>query len=208
MRILCTSDLHGQWGFLQMPEADVLVIAGDLTTFGRLDEVVKFNEALLHYPIPTKIVIAGNHDWAFYNDTSKGMARRLITNAHYLEDSGVVLDGVKFWGSPWTPQLYDWAFMLPRWNMFKKWDLIPNDTDVLITHGPPAGQRDSAYQSPEPFGCEALRDAVQRVRPKLHIFGHVHEAYGTSFNEHTGFVNCCRCNRAYNPVNDPILVEV
>ena len=207
MKILCTSDLHGHWGFLSLPEADVLVVAGDFTVYGRLDEVAQFNLRLATYPFKHKIVIAGNHDWALYEKDTRDYARKLITNAHYLEDAGVEIDGVKFWGSPWTPQFFDWAFMLPRWEIHKKWDLIPPDTDVLITHGPPCGQRDSSY-SPEPSGCEALRDAVQRVKPKLHIFGHMHEAYGTSFNEHTGFINASRCNRAYLPLNEPILVDL
>lgn len=207
MRILCTSDLHGHWGFITLPEADVLVVAGDFTTFGRLDEVAKFNDCLASYPFKHKIVIAGNHDWAFYENGTCAYARKLITNAHYLQDSGIEIDGVKFWGSPWTPQLYNWAFMLRRGKLHEKWDMIPMDTDVLITHGPPRGQRDSFY-SPEPSGCEELREAVLRVKPKLHIFGHFHEAYGTSFNEHTGFINASRCNRAYLPLNEPILVDL
>jgi len=90
----------------------------------------------------------------------------------------VIIEGVKFYGSPWQPRFFDWAFNLDRGEEIKKkWDLIPMDTDVLITHGPPYGILDLTHEG-EKVGCEELMKAVLRVQPKIHIFGHIHEAYG------------------------------
>jgi len=103
----------------------------------------------------------------------------LLKNATcYLENSGVEIDGVKFWGSPWQPEFFNWAFNLPRGRRLAEiWALIPDDTEVLITHTPPYGILDRV-DSGEHVGCEDLRRALQRVKPKVHVFGHIHEDRG------------------------------
>ena len=102
-------------------------------------------------------------------------ARSWITNAHYLCDESLTLDGVKFYGSPWQPRFFDWAFNKDRGAPLKAiWDKIPLDTDVLITHGPPHGILDLTFDKIK-AGCEELLLAVQRIKPKVHVFGHIHE---------------------------------
>jgi hypothetical protein len=114
----------------------------------------------------------------------------------YLQDEGVTIDGVAFYGSPWQPWFYDWAFNLPRdgWELRKRWEAIPTETDVLVTHGPPhmvldkAAGRHSKDVASDHGGCKILRtEILTRIKPKLHVFGHIHEGYGAplSWTERT-----------------------
>lgn len=126
-----------------------------------------------------------------------------------------MVDGVTFYGSPWTPKFMDWAFMKDRGSQIRRyWDMIPSYTDVLITHGPPANVLDKLPSFTEPLGCADLRDAVQRVNPRLHVFGHIHFGRGEEIfplspdGEPIHFVNAAICDDAYRPVNDPIVVEL
>lgn len=214
MRIVCLSDLHGYlphvpdntvWSATpELPEGDVLVIAGDLTGWGKLHEIIELDRWLATVPIEHKIIIAGNHDLCCEFEPMAPV----IQHAHYLEDSSVTIDNLTFYGVPWTPRFLNWSFMLDRGSdrLKRKWDAIPHDTDVLITHGPPAGKMD--YTRGEYIGCDMLRDKILEIKPKLHVFGHVHEGYGTAYNADTIFVNAAMCNGGYKPVNDPIVIEL
>jgi len=209
MRIVCISDTHSRHDHMEVPPGDILIHAGDSTMVGRVEEIIKFNHWLGRLPHPHKILIAGNHDWLF--ETEPALAESLITNAHYLRDSSVEIEGLKFYGSPWQPRFMHWAFNLSRGEEIKgKWDLIPADTDVLITHGPPHGfldlvPRDSSG-SYENAGCEELLLAVMRVRPRLHVFGHIHEGYGVSRESGITFVNACVCDASYRPMNQAVVM--
>lgn len=188
-----------------IPEGDILIHAGDMTLDGKKREIVAFAEWFSQHPHPHKVAIAGNHDWGFQKD--RAASERILEKAGilYLRDSGEKIGGLNFWGSPWQPWFYDWAFNLPRGFIIrKKWDLIPEGTDVLITHGPPANILD---ECPEPVGCEDLREVLGRVKPKLHVFGHIHEGYG--FLEHLGtlYVNASTCDGEYQPNNPPVVVN-
>ena len=186
-----------------VPPGDILIHAGDITRHGNAEELVEFNDFLGTLPHPTKIVIAGNHDFCFQRDSEQ--CRALLTNCIYLEDEEVSTDGLHFYGSPWQPWFYDWAFNLPRGEEIKaKWDLIPAHTDILITHGPPLGFGDTTA-SHQKAGCKDLLDAVERIKPKIHVFGHIHEAFGIYANADTTFLNASICDLAYEPVNEPIV---
>lgn len=206
MRIVCLSDTHMRHKKIQIPDGDVLVHAGDFTTRGSFEDIIGFNSWLGRLPHKHKVIIAGNHDFGFERDSSH--ARSLITEAIYLEDSGTEIDGVRFWGSPWQPWFYSWAFNLRRGApLAEKWALIPTNTDVLITHGPPFGILDQTDRG-EPVGCEELKKELHRVRPKLHVFGHIHEAYGQTYEDGTTFVNASNCTLQYKPDNAPIVVDI
>jgi len=201
MRIVCISDTHGMIGMLDMPRGDVLIHAGDLSSRGRLNEEL---QKLAAFPHKHKLVIAGNHDWCFERDIADVVIPDGVT---YLCDEETIIDGVKFYGSPWQPEFGRWAFNLPRGPaLADKWAQIPEDTDVLITHGPPEGILDEVlYPAGEHVGCADLLERVRIVRPKLHVFGHIHESYGVDFGEDTTFINASICTRKYFPENPPIV---
>lgn len=237
MRIVCISDTHGlhkpMEDFNSLPEGDVLIHAGDCTNVGKPHEVKEFVEWFMDVKgFDSKIFIAGNHDWAFENHryphhkgdfewyyhlmNEENLSQSDIT---YLEDSGFTIESpefsrpIKFWGSPWQPEFYSWAFNLPRLgdDLKKYWDMIPNDTDVLITHGPPNEIRDFVNNWRQPIrnvGCELLRFRVEQIKPLVHVFGHIHEAYGVEYNDNILYVNASICNERYVPSNKPIVVDL
>lgn len=206
MRIVCLSDTHSRHQGLRVPDGDVLVHAGDFTGRGEPHEICEFHSWLQSQPHEHKLVIAGNHDLLFEQKPSE--ARALLHDCTYLEDSGVVVDGIHFWGSPWQPWFYDWAFNLPRGPaLADKWALIPTNTDVLVTHGPPAGILDMTARD-EHVGCHDLTKALARIRPRLHVFGHIHEGFGQVEQDGTKFVNACNCTLQYQPDNPAVVVDL
>ena len=206
-RIVAISDTHEQHGSIILPEGDILVCAGDITTNGKPAAVSEFDAWFAAQPHRYKLLIAGNHDFLFEKDNLH--ARGLISpGIIYLEDSGCEIMGLKFWGSPVTPWFFDWAFNKQRGEEIRRfWDEIPADTDVLVTHGPPFGILDKNAQG-EHTGCEDLRHALKRVRPRLHIFGHIHEGYGVAEQDGTTSVNACQLDYQYRLVNEPLVVTL
>jgi Icc-related predicted phosphoesterase len=202
VKIVALSDTHGGHFSIDIPDGDILVHAGDITRHGTLDEIKGFNSFLAQLPHRYKIVVAGNHDICFEKDPQK--SRELMTSCYYLQDQSIEIEGLKFYGSPWQPWFYDWAFNLPRGTALKeKWDMIPDDTDVLITHGPPKGIGDRTGQG-EQTGCEELLPVVTRVKPIVHIFGHIHEGYGEYEQNSIKFVNASICDQYYELANGAI----
>jgi Icc-related predicted phosphoesterase len=189
MRIVAVADTHLYHADLkELPPGDVLVHAGDLLRRGTLDELRAAAAWLQAQPHAHKLLVAGNHDWCFVWQPDEAL-EILGPGIVYLQDSGTIIEGVRFWGSPWQPAYNDWAFNLPRGEpLAEKWRRIPDQVDVLITHGPPAGIGDRAGME-EREGCADLRAAVRRVRPLLHLFGHIHQDGGCWREENTCFAN-------------------
>jgi Icc-related predicted phosphoesterase len=210
MKIVCISDTHTKHRQLTLPKGDVLVHAGDITYNGDEESISGFNTWLGEQDFKYKVIIAGNHDWLFEREPAK--ARSLITNAIYLQDSGVEIEGLKFWGSPIQPWFLDWAFNRRRGNDIEAhWKLIPDDTDVLITHGPPMSILDKVGTDDHYhwLGCWDLhRHVTVRIKPKLHVFGHIHSGYGKEVRDGTIFVNASQVDEMYTLENEPIVVEV
>jgi Icc-related predicted phosphoesterase len=206
MKIVCISDTHTLHKNMKIPDGDLLIHAGDVSSRGKLEEIIQFNDWLGTLPHRHKVMIAGNHD--FYFESNPPHAKSLITNAVYLNDSGIEIEGIKIWGSPVQPWFYDWAFNRQRGEDIRKhWDLIPTETDILITHGPPYGILDETARG-ELVGCEDLLKVIQqRVKPRLHVFGHIHEGYGKTEIGETIFVNAAMVNLQYRPVNQAIVVD-
>ena len=129
----------------------------------------------------------------------------------YLQDQSVMIEDVKFYGSPYQPEFYNWAFNLPRGEKLKqKWGLIPKDTDVLITHGPPYGIGDFVpYRGGEFVGCKDLEETIITLpNLKAHIFGHIHCGYGHINKNFIQYVNASICDESYNPIQKPILITI
>jgi len=207
MRIVCLSDTHCRTDAIDVPDGDMLIVAGDVCLSGNDNELASFDAFLERLPHRHKLFVAGNHDFPFAKVSTKE-ARALLKNATYLENSGMEIKGVKFWGSPWQPEFFNWAFNLPRGPQLAEiWAQIPHDTDVLVTHPPPYGILDR-INTGEHVGCEDLRRALQRVKPKTHVFGHIHEDRGVVEQNGTTFINACICNGLYVPVYAPIVFDL
>ncbi len=218
MRVVCLSDTHGRHRQVPVPEGDLLLHAGDVTRHGTREEVADFARWLAELPHPVKAVTGGNHDrfLASHPDES----RRLLAPAALLVDEALVVDGLRVWGSPWHPRFLGGAFGLPRGEALAgKWRLVPETVDVLLTHGPPAGVRDQVtWWAPLLLsrlsgrggraGCEDLRAALGRLRPRLHVFGHIHEGHGTETRDGTTFVNAAACDTSYRIAHPPVVVDL
>lgn len=205
-RLVFISDTHG-FHDIVVPPGDVLVHAGDGCIRGSYEEARAWGRFLAAQPHRHKIVIAGNHDRCFESDLDGALAQ-LPDGLTYLHDSSCEVEGLRFWGAPWQPWFLSWAFNLQRGpELAAKWKLIPADTDVLVTHGPPHLILDKTSDDRD-VGCEELRAAIQRVRPRIHAFGHIHEGYGVAFVDDTLFVNASTCTLAYRPTNPAIVVDL
>lgn len=181
------SDTHARHHLTAVPDGDVLVHAGDITRRGKLEDVEAFDRWLAGLPHPVKVVVCGNHDFCFQENPAE--ARTRLRHATYLEDSGCEAAGLTFWGSPWQPWFGGWAFNLPRGEeLARVWAKIPDRVDVLVTHGPPEGILDTTSRG-DSAGCRDLFWRVLEVRPRLHVFGHIHEAAGRLDADGIVFVN-------------------
>lgn len=205
MKIVCVSDTHGSHHKMDIPEGDILIHAGDFSSRGKPKEIIHFNNWLGRLPHRHKVVIAGNHDFLFEEQPEQ--AKALLSNAIYLEDNGIKIEGIKLWGSPITPWFFDWAFNRHRGKDIQRyWDLIPEETDILITHGPPFGILDQTIYGQQ-VGCEELLKAVLRVKPRIHLFGHIHEGYGSRESEDTYFVNASMMDVHYQPIHQAVIID-
>lgn len=210
MRIVMTSDTHGMHDMVRIPHGDILIHAGDFSGDDHtLADLAKFATWIEKQPHAHKILIAGNHDWIFERDHDLAKSICNVHGINYLQGDSCMIQDTLFWGSPVTPEFCNWAFNRKRGEEIRaNWESIPRDTDVLITHGPPHNILD--YNPADKFhcGCQDLRDHVQLIRPKLHVFGHIHAGYGWSQNEHTTFINASACDEHYSPSNSPQIFEL
>lgn len=208
MRIVCISDTHGRHKKLNVPDGDVLICAGDITPSGELPHALSFDRWVGKFNHKHKLLIAGNHDWCFQNQFRDATIKSL-ENLTYLEDSEYVADDIKFYGSPWQPRFCDWAFNLDRGEPLRqKWELIPDDVNVLITHCGPSMVLDMTANG-DRTGCEDLWFRINNLRElKLNVFGHIHEDYGHKVINGVHYVNASNCTEMYALENDPIVVDL
>lgn len=209
-KIVLLSDTHNRHEQIRVPDGDVLIHAGDATVRGTVEEIAGFNRWFARQPHKHKIFVAGNHDWLF--ETNPRVAESLLDDKIiYLRDSEAEIANLKIYGSPWTPRFFDWAFNANRGaEMREKWERIPETVDVLITHGPPHGilDRVARLDSFENTGCEELRERVEVIKPRLHVFGHIHEDFGSVEKIGVKFINAANCDIDYTPRNPPFVVDL
>jgi len=209
MQIVAISDTHGKHRDLQpLPKGDVLIHSGDVSRGGTKEQITDFLKWFAAQNHTHKIFIAGNHDFFFEQANPEEINSIIPDGVIYLNDSGMKINGVQFWGSPITPWFNNWAFNRDRGDEIKKhWELIPDDTNVLITHGPPFGILDETVYGNR-TGCEDLLLRVDQVKPKFHIFGHIHEDYGNFKKGETSFVNASVLDDWYVMKNQPKILKI
>ena len=218
LTIAAISDTHGRHHELDLSQypADVLVHAGDWTG-GRdlgLSETQDFLDWFSQQPYNHLICIAGNHELQV--EASEEQFRELLLmypNITYLQDSGVTIDNINFYGSPYSNKFYDWAFMEEEFYLRYRWDKIPDDTNVLITHGPAYGCLDVVernYGVDPHVGSKSLhyRKLALQDSLKLHISGHIHESYGQQPSEKFTSICASILDEKYRLTNKPIIKEI
>jgi len=219
LKITFFSDTHNKHGFHPLTnydhflESDMAIFCGDMSGRGYKHEIMNFVEWYKKMPVKHKLFIAGNHDF-YWEQHSKEEKEELLkdTDLIYLEDSNVVIEGLKIHGSPITPYFHNWAFNRFPEDIEKHWDLIPSDTDILVTHGPPFGFLDlvnNVYNNNKRCGCPYLvKQIFERIKPKIHAFGHIHSGFGVVEKDGIKFINSAVLNDDYQLVNDPITIEL
>ncbi len=221
IRIATISDTHCQHHSIQIPECDILIHAGDFSYIGKAVDIAELNfwfgKLKKSGKVKEIVAIAGNHDWICETDPS--LAASLFTNCIYLNEQPVEVMGLKIFGSPVQPEFCDWAFNRKRGEeIARHWAKIPDDTQVLVTHGPPMGILDqvwcrpySSLLGPENLGCQDLRKRVDELKDlKLHVFGHIHDSNGIHIDQITGkkFINAAICDEEYKPIQPVHVVEL
>lgn len=223
-KIICISDTHGSHSDLKVPDGDILIHSGDCTNDAGQANLRHFLGWMEKLPHKHKVLIAGNHDWAFekWPDLARAMVKEVSPSVTYLQDSACMIEGLNFWGSPVSPRFFDWAFNRDRGEAIRRhWDMIPDNTDVLVTHGPPWSVLDKSNnwnhatgkKWDDCLGCRDLYEAIHRVMPSLHVFGHIHGSGGTHnfIHDHgwkTIMVNASMVDENYVLNRKPIEVEL
>ena len=222
MRITVISDTHTKHGLIpltDLPGGDLLIHAGDIMNSGyNKNDILDFCtwfHSLEQYD--KKIFIAGNHDRMFENHP-EGVEELLniYLDIDYLQDEGYDLydldtdTSTKIYGSPWQPEFYSWAFNLPKngIELAGKWEAIPDNTDILITHGPAFGTLDTVAGRPwDNLGCELLAQRIEVVKPKIHVCGHIHSGYGYEFKNGTHYFNASVLDEQYEYTQKPMTFD-
>ena len=227
MRITVLSDTHTRHGLIPMedlPGGNLLLHAGDIMNSGYnkndIWDFCHWFQSLKQYE--DKVFIAGNHDRMFQNhpeDVKEWLDK--FGDIIYLQDDDLVLYGdgpngdlpennIRIYGSPWQPEFYSWAFNLQRNSieLSGKWEAIPDNTDIVITHGPAFGTLDTVTGRPwDNLGCELLAERIERFRPKIHVCGHIHSGYGYEFKNGTHFFNAAILNESYEYTQKPMTFD-
>lgn len=209
MKICFISDTHNKHKVFSMPDADIVIHSGDITSMGHEHEIkafLKWFSRLEQYK--HKIFIAGNHDWLFERNGS--LAKSFVPeNVTYLEDSGIEIDGYYFYGTPIQKHFCNWAFNRDEHKMLQHWEMIPDNTDILITHNPPYMIGDYVPWAHKNEGSMSLyMEIVKRIKPILHVFGHIHEGRGVKIIDDTTFINATNLDGGYFPIYNPYLIEI
>lgn len=219
MRVVVTSDTHFPFTHLGLvPDGDLFIHCGDHTMDGTPEQCMTALEAIEALPHRYKIVVGGNHDFGLEKARASTWARNYKHQEgrfHYLHCDPVEIEGIKFWGSPRVPALAGWAFVYPSKDAEAVWSFIPEDTEVLVTHGPSWMRCDFGGKPPQHLGCPALAKRINNGLPnlRLHTFGHIHEAYGTRAETVGGknmtFVNAAMCTYPwYKQSNPPVVLDL
>lgn len=213
MKLVIISDTHTLHDQIELPEGDLLIHCGDFCSRGSVRELIQFNQWLMKQAPKFKhgiLISPGNHDICIEEDP--GMAKAVLSAAKLLIHEQIEIEGIKFWLSPFQPEFHDWSYNVLRGpEIAKKWAQIPEDTRVLVTHGPPYGILDQAYPeaNSEFLGCEELLKRVKQL-PNLthHFFGHIHGSFGQNLINNITFANASQLNERYEVTNKPLVFDI
>lgn len=235
MKIAVFSDTHNKHKQIELPECDIAIFAGDATSVGHKHEVESFlNWYGKQYQCKHKVFIAGNHDKSFdkkfyhtFEDhdlfkENEHLGKpgwlvdmleraRVVFQIHYLENSSVMLEGIKIWGSPITPSFYRqyWAFNADRNEEIQSyWNKIPSDANIVVTHGPVHGKLDYIPESSEYVGCVDLKAKIEEIKPALFVCGHIHSGRGMYTTPDTVYINPSIMDNTYEKQGDPMVVNL
>lgn len=216
MKICAISDVHGKWNQISIPEVDLLISCGDYSFKGEKHMVRDFHKWLSKQKARHIISVQGNHElWVEKNfDEARQIALEECPNVNFMQEGLVEIEGIKIWCSAWTPFFHNWAWNAHRGEEINAhWDLIPEDIDVLVTHGPPADILDVTMFSDgtprDRVGCYDLWNKILKLpKLKMHFFGHIHESYGYRYLNGIQFYNVAICDQFYKANNEPVLVEL
>lgn len=214
MIITFISDTHTKHKKIEndLPGGDVIIHAGDCMSSGysfqELRNFLKWFNSLNSYT--HKIFIGGNHDRVLENEPEQ--SQKLLAEypfITYLQDTYTTSPNCKIYGTPWQPEFCNWAFNLPRDSeiLQAKWELIPENTDILVTHGPPYGLLDIPGGQSTRVGCQLLRSKIEKIKPKIHVFGHIHGSAGYIYQDGTHFLNASVLNEQYMYTNLPLTFD-
>lgn len=227
--IAAISDTHTLHDQITVPECDILIHAGDYSGKGSVADTVEFGRWFGRQPARYKILVPGNHDIIFQRSFYEAKAY-LPADVIVLVDNLVTIEGLNIYGTPWTPFFYDWAFnglefepgdgndyeggpgrfAVPDADhplMARVFSKIPENTDVLICHGPPKGILDNIRDFKR-IGSQCLMNAIKRVKPKIFICGHAHDGHGYHELPETDCYNVACCNELYKIANQPTIIKV
>ncbi|MDE2480800.1 MAG: metallophosphatase domain-containing protein [bacterium] len=207
MRIVCISDTHLSLTDIAVPDGDVLIHAGDLTDEGTADELLGEYSVLSRLPHRRIIVTPGNHDDALENPQFRRSLEFKFPRITTLVNEGTILNGLPIYGSSWQQRGDEGAIQGQPQSDSSRYSQVPTDISILVTHGPPYGIQDGTSRG-EHVGSRALRDRLHMLTDlRLHIFGHVHFAYGITRQDGRLFVNASTCDDVFDPINRPIVID-
>jgi Icc-related predicted phosphoesterase len=209
MKIVAISDLHGE--LPEIPQGDLVLIGGDICPVSNHSVEFQWNYLGQNFnnwvnKIDAPVVwIGGNHDFVLEQYPT---AHEDVENATYLQDHTIRLNDLKIHGSPWTPQFFDWAFMKNDDDLAENWTMIPDDVDILITHGPPHGCLDLTQRGVNAGSKTLSNRLTELTNLKLHVFGHIHEAFGVFATKDCTYTNVAHVDRSYEPRKERTVIEL
>ena len=212
MKIVAISDTHGFHDNVRIPKCDLLIHAGDISKFGDEAVMPSFMDWLRKSPARETVLTCGNHD-SFIQENENKYRFAFPTGCRLLLHEETRVAGIKIFGSPWTPWFHEWAYNFPKGDLEfarKAWSLIPDDTEILITHGPPAGILDTSRGDFERngSGCPMLAARIKELKSlRLHVFGHIHESHGRVDKDGVTYINASLVNSSRKPVNSHVVFD-
>jgi Icc-related predicted phosphoesterase len=215
MKIVCISDVHERWHKLVIPECDILISAGDYSFRGEKHIVKEFHKWLDKQDARYVISVQGNHElWVEENFLeAKQIAQEACPGVYFIDEGPIEIEGIKIYGSAITPFFCNWAWNRHPQEITKHWNRIPDDTQILITHGPSYNILDktcyaTGEERPEPLGCYQLVKRIEQLKDlDLHFCGHIHHSHGQKHIDGVSYYNASICDESYYPSNPITVVE-